>query len=66
MKQIAYIVETDTDTQTFPVNHTGLEAAINLAKENHTNVDVQQELDNGNIQFEEVWNFIETMNFALA
>ena len=66
MKQINYIVETDTETLTFPVNHEGLETAITVAKENRTNVDVQQELDNGTIQHEEVWNFTETMRWALA
>lgn len=56
MKQLNYVVETDTDTHEFPINHSGLELAINLAQENRTNVDVKQE-NKGNISFVEIWNF---------
>jgi hypothetical protein len=56
MKQLNYIVETDTETVEFPISHEGLEKAITLASKNQTNVDVKQE-KNGIISFVEIWNF---------
>jgi len=66
MKQTNYIVETETETLTFPVDHTGLEAAINVAFKNHTNVDVQVENEDGTFSTNEVWNFAEKLNWAVA
>jgi hypothetical protein len=61
-----YIVETDTETLTFPINHEGLEAAIKAASNNHTNVDVQSQAPDGSFSSEEVWNFAEVWRDVVA
>ena len=66
MKQTNYIVETETETLTFPVDHTGLESAITAAFKNRTNVDVQVENEDGTFSTNEVWNFAEKLNWAVS
>jgi len=66
MKQTNYIVETETETLTFPVDHTGLEFAITAAFKNHTNVDVQVENEDGTFSTNEVWNYAEKLNWAVS